>query len=197
MDCLLSTESSPGLELDARTGWPDEFHVLLTEHPRESWMSSGSPMAQFWVQKHAHLKRQSAALLAANTEYRDQRIDATHFGSAIAPHLQAFLAELHGHHQIEDYHYFPAFRQAEPRLNQGFDVLGRDHEKIHAGIMEIVEAINVFITTIRDETRGDADAQRHAADQYIAASELMHRRLDRHLADEEDLIIPVMLQQGH
>jgi hemerythrin-like domain-containing protein len=193
----LTTENAHGLELDKRSGLPEELHVLLKEHPRDSWQSSRSPMAEFWVQKHAYLKRQSDALMAANDQYREERVDAVQFGSAIAPRLQAFLGELHGHHQIEDFHYFPAFRRAEPRLNAGFDVLGRDHEQIHAGIMNIVETINAFITTIRDESTADRDAQRHAADKYIEASELMDRRLARHLADEEDLIIPVMLKEGH
>lgn len=185
------------LELDNRTGLPEELYVLLHEHPRDTWLGARSSMADFWVQKHAHLLRQSAALIAANGEYRQARVTAVQFGSAVAPRLQGFLGELHGHHQIEDHHYFPAFRRAEPRLAPGFDMLGRDHEMVHSGIMEIVEAVNELITTIRDESSANVDAQKRAADRYIAASELMHRRLERHLADEEDLIIPVMLREGH
>ena len=192
----MAKDVAPDLELDQRAGLPAEFHVLLNEHPRDSWAAARSPMADFWVQKHAYLKRQSSALLSANDEYRNDRMTVEQFGTAVAPYLQRFLAELHGHHQIEDYQYFPAFRRAEPRLVAGFDVLEKDHEFIHAGIMEIVEAVNGFIATLREETVS-ADAAKHAADRYIAASEVMHRRLERHLSDEEDLIIPVMLVQGH
>ncbi len=196
---VLATDPAPeiDLELDRRPGLPDEFCILLNEHPRDSWAGSRSAMAAFWVQKHAYLMRQSSALLAANAEFRSGKITAVQFGSGIAPRLQGFLGELHGHHQIEDYNYFPAFRRAEPRLDRGFDMLNRDHETVHGGIMEVVEAINGFITTIRDEATADADAQRRAADIYIEKSEQMHRRLERHLADEEDLIIPVMIKQGH
>ena len=190
-------EPAPELELDKRPGLPSDLHVLLLEHPRDAWQSARSPLADFWVQKHAHIKRQSAALMQANVEFREGRISAVRFGTAIAPPLQGFLGELHGHHQIEDFHYFPAFRRAEPRLDRGFDVLAADHEQLHAGILAIVEAVNTFIATIRDETAADTDAQKIAADAYITASELMHRRLDRHLTDEEDLIIPVMLAHGH
>jgi iron-sulfur cluster repair protein YtfE (RIC family) len=182
--------------IDERTGWPDELRVLLKQYPRDSWPSTRSAMARFWIDKHNYLRHQSAALVAANSEYRNERASATQFGAWVAPRLQGFLAELHGHHQIEDHHYFPAFRTAEPRLTKGFDVLARDHELLHQGIVEIVETINAFIETIRDESDdSNEDAQRVAADRYVAASEAMHNRLGRHLEDEEDLIIPLMIQR--
>lgn len=183
-------------DIDQRTGWPDELRVILKDYPRDSWQDTRSSMARFWIDKHNYLRRQSTALQSANDQYRGgQQPDAGQFGGWIAPRLQGFLAELHGHHQIEDFHYFPAFRSAEPRLAPGFDVLNRDHELIHAGIMQIVEAINAFIKTIQSDSAGDRDAQRRAADRYIDASGVLHRRLERHLADEEDLIIPLMIRQ--
>lgn len=152
-------------------------------------------MARFWIDKHNYLRRQSDALQSANRDYQADKTSPAHFGAWVAPRLQGFLAELHGHHQIEDFHYFPAFRAADPRLEAGFDVLASDHELIHAGIMSVVETVNAFLATVRSDTEGNADAQRHAADKYVRASALLHTRLDRHLADEEDLIIPIMLAQ--
>jgi iron-sulfur cluster repair protein YtfE (RIC family) len=185
-------------DLDQRRGWPDELCVVLKDYPRATWRETRSSMARFWLDKHNYLRRQSDALQSANTDYRAGRAEALQFGSWLAPRLQGFLAELHGHHQIEDFHYFPAFRSAEPRLAAGFDVLNRDHELVHEGIVSIVEAINEFIRTIQPEHAGDTDAQRLAADRYIDASRLLHARLMRHLEDEEDLIIPLMIRgDGH
>jgi iron-sulfur cluster repair protein YtfE (RIC family) len=167
---------------------------VLKEYPRETWAGTRSATARFWIDKHNYLRRQSAALQSANEEYRAERADAAQFGSWLAPRLQGFLAELHGHHQVEDFHYFPAFRSAEPRLVAGFDVLASDHELIHEGIVSIVEAINAFIATLQTGAAADTDAQRRAADRYIEASRLLHGRLERHLEDEEDLIIPLMLR---
>jgi len=153
-------------------------------------------MARFWIDKHNYLRRQSEALQSANDDYRNASdASAAQFGSWIVPRLQGFLGELHGHHQIEDYHYFPAFRSSEPRLGPGFDVLNQDHELIHGGIVGIVEAVNEFIRTLQPELAGNVDAQRQAADRYIEASCELHRRLERHLSDEEDLIIPLMIRQ--
>ena len=182
-------------DIDQRKGWPDELCVVLREHPRDTWRQTRSGMARFWIDKHNYLRRQSAALQSANDEYRAAKSGAAHFGSWVAPRLQGFLAELHGHHQVEDFHYFPAFRSAEPRLASGFDVLDQDHELIHGGIVAVVETINVFIESLHTEAAGKDDFQRQAADRYIEASRRLHRRLERHLADEEDLIIPLMIRQ--
>jgi hemerythrin-like domain-containing protein len=182
-------------DIDQRTGWPDELCVVLNDFPRDSWPKTRSSMARFWIDKHNYLRRQSDALQSANKDYRDERTGASHFAGWIAPRLQGFLAELHGHHQIEDFHYFPAFRSAEPRLTAGFDVLASDHELIHEGIVAIVESINAFLTAVQTASADNHDAQRRAADRYIEASQTLHRRLRRHLADEEDLIIPLMIRQ--
>ena len=183
-------------DIDQRTGWPEELCVVLKEHPRETWPETRSPMARFWIDKHNYIRRQSDALQSANEEYRNDRLEAAQFGAWAAPRLQGFLAELHGHHQVEDFHYFPAFRSAEPRLAAGFDVLARDHELIHEGIVNIVESVNAFFRTIDPEAgAGDKAAQRAAAERYIAASRQLHERLERHLTDEEDLIIPLMIRQ--
>lgn len=185
----------PDSNIDTRTGWPDELRVLLRDHPRDTWAASPSQMVQFWIGKHEYLRRQSTALMQTADEYRADRISSMQFGGWVAPRLQGFLAELHGHHQVEDFHYFPAFRAADPRLNAGFDVLAHDHELLHEGIARIVETVNEFITTLQRAGTGaeDKDAQRFAADRYIEAAALMHRRVHRHLEDEEELIIPLML----
>lgn len=182
-------------DIDQRSGWPDELCVVLNDFPRDTWPSTRSAMARFWIDKHNYLRHQSGALQSANDDYQAQRAAPEQFGSWIAPRLQRFLAELHGHHQIEDFHYFPAFRSAEPRLDAGFDVLASDHHLIEKSIMSIVESVNEFLKTIAPDGSGNADARRVAADRYIESSQLLHQRLGRHLEDEEDLIIPLMIRQ--
>ena len=191
---LPETRDVPGLDIDSRTGWPDELRVLLEKYPRDSWRSRPSPVAQFWLDKHDWFRHQCSALKSAGDDYREGRSDPMTFVTWLAPRLQNFIAHLHGHHQVEDYHYFPAFRAAEQRLAPGFDALAADHELLHGGISDIVATVNAFIEAAR---AGDAtDATRHAGDRYLASSEQMFRRLLRHLNDEEDLIIPVMLDRG-
>ena len=59
------------------------------------------------------------------------------FRKQALPLLDAHLGHLHGHHRLEDQHYFPAMRRAEPRLDKGFDLLAADHERIDASVREL------------------------------------------------------------
>ncbi len=190
MDDVLITD------IDQRTGWPDELKTLLSRYPRDSWRTQGSPVAQFWLDKHDYFRYQCRAMQEAADEYRNERKTAEEFSVWIAPRLQSFLGALHGHHQIEDFHYFPAFRAAEKSLAPGFDALESDHELIHEGISEIVERINGFLIAVREASKEQSEVLRVAADQYFDSSERLFRRLGRHLDDEEDLIIPIMLDRG-
>ena len=114
------------------------------------------------------------------------------FRAAFAPRLEVFLSHLNGHHQIEDYQFFPVFSAAEPRLLKGFEVLEEDHHVIHGVMDQMVDAANAFMRTPAE----DRDKMLYAGDDYATAGERMIRMLARHLGDEEDLIIPLILDRG-
>jgi len=190
------TDTPSIFDLDSRNGWPDELRVLLRQYPRATWTAHGSPLATFWLDKHDFFREQGRRLAAAAQAYREERCSPSDLIAASAPRLQMYLGSLHGHHQIEDYHYFPMFRAADRRLDAGFDALAHDHEGLHRNILDIVEAANELIVAGRDIANAQADRQRHAADRYSVTCEQLVRRLGRHLDDEEDLIIPVMLARG-
>ena len=190
---MTTPEETLTIDIDTRAGWPEELRTLLERYPRDTWRSNGNEMTQFWLDKHDYFRHQAAAMSEMSGRLRDDRVQPAEFAGWLVPRLQAFLGGLHGHHQIEDFHYFPAFREAEKSLAPGFDVLGSDHELMHRAIAEIVEKTNAFIQTLNDESPAGRDAQKRAADRYIETSELAFRRLVRHLSDEEDLIIPIML----
>jgi hemerythrin-like domain-containing protein len=102
------------------------------------------------------------------------------------------LSHLHGHHQIEDYQFFPLFSAAEPRLVRGFEVLERDHEQIHETIGRVVDTANNLLRA----APADLELIRRSADAYAENGDALLRQLDRHLGDEEDLIIPLILDRG-
>ncbi len=153
-------------------------------------------MVHFWLDKHDYFRRQCSTLQSATGDYREQRTTPPDFGVWLAPRLQGFIAHLHGHAQIEDLHYFPAFRAAEQRLATGIDTLAQDHELLHEGIGDIIETVNEFITAISADSTSNLDVQRRLGDRFADTSEILYRRLLRHLDDEEDLIIPLMLDRG-
>ena len=181
------------LDLDTRKGWPPELRLLIDSYPREVWMDHANlgPMARFWLQIHDGFRDLGGSLAAATTEFREGRLSAEEFKPWLAPRLQTMLTHLHGHHQIEDHQFFPLFSAAEPRLVRGFSVLELDHELIHATIVELVGSANAFLQT----GESDRDAVRRAGDRYADANDLLLRKLKRHLEDEEDLIIPLILDR--
>lgn len=182
------------LSLAERDGWPAELRNLIERYPREVWPGHKNlgQMAQFWLSRHAMFRELAAGIEDAAARYRDGKIPAEQFAQYFAPRLQFFLEQLHTHHQIEDFHYFPIFRKAEEKLVRGFDVLENDHAVLHHDIDTTVTAANDFLRTLG----GDGDALKRTAEGYAAASTILFKGLKRHLDDEEDLIVPLILDRG-
>jgi hypothetical protein len=152
-----------------------------------------TPLARFWIDKHNDFRGQCSTLQTASGSFRERPDDPEAFASQVVSRTHFLVSLLHGHHQVEDIHYFPAFRAADARLGPGFDVLASDHELLHESSLSIIETLNAFRRTLGEDGSGAIDDQRRAADSYIEASDLLCRRIVRHLDDEEDLVIPLML----
>jgi hemerythrin-like domain-containing protein len=182
------------LDLNSRSGLPDDLRFLLERYPREQWMTHANlgQMAQFWLQRHKMFRELGGALHDATHRFREGAIPAPEFQQWFAPRLQFFLQQLNEHHHIEDFHYFPIFRAAEVRLLTGFEVLEKDHEILHAGIMQSVESANEFLKNLQ----ADKDRLRSAADAYADVNDRLLKQMLRHLDDEEDLIVPLILDRS-
>jgi hypothetical protein len=181
------------LALDTRAGWPSDLRLLADRYPREVWTGHANlgQMARFWLQRHDMFREIGAALTQASAAFREGTATAEDFRAWFPPRLQFFLQQLHAHHQVEDLHYFPVFQAAEGRLARGFDVLEADHRVIHEAIEGAIGTANAFIAA-----PPEPDALRRAGDAYAAAGDALLGKLTRHLTDEEDLIIPLVLDRG-
>lgn len=182
------------LDLDTRSGLPDDLRFLLERYPREQWTGHANlgQMAQFWLQRHDMFRELGCALNDATHKFREGTLLPPEFQQWFAPRLQFFLQQLNEHHNVEDFHYFPIFRAAEAQLRTGFEVLEKDHEILHAGIMQSVESANEFLTSLQS----DQDRLRTAADGYADVNDRLLRQMLRHLNDEEELIIPLILDRS-
>ena len=182
------------LALSSRRGWPTELRALLTRYPREQWAGHANvgEMARFWLSRHAMFRELAAAIQTVETQFRAGTLPAADFPRQLVPRLQFLLSQLDAHHQIEDLHYFPIFRAAEARLVRGFDVLEADHHAIHADMAATADTANALLRALA----GDADALRRCGDDYVTASGALLKGLVRHLDDEEDLIVPLILDRG-
>jgi iron-sulfur cluster repair protein YtfE (RIC family) len=189
-----SSAERDALSLASREGWPDDLCVLLARYPREQWQGHANlgEMARFWLSRHAMFRELADMIRTIETEFREGRLPPAEFPRAFVPRLQFLLEQLNAHHQIEDYHFFPIFRAADERLARGFDVLESDHHAIHASMDRVAETANALLRALS----GDANALRNRGDAYADASGTLLKGLTRHLDDEEDLIVPLILDRG-
>lgn len=140
------------MSLDTRRGLPDDLKVLVARYPRDIWTGHANlgEMAKFWLARHSMFRDLGASLNEASDRFREDEVGAREFASFFAPRLQFFLQQLHGHHHVEDDHYFPIFRRAENRLTRGFEILERDHDAIAVCIENSVTAANAFLNRSMD-----------------------------------------------
>ncbi len=182
--------SSDALEI--RAGLPEALRVLLSTHPRDSW--KGHPdfhgLVSFWLERHM-MFRQLLEHMARETEaFLDGNRDAQGYAQGVARYGGLFVNQLHGHHQIEDHHYFPLLRQKDARIERGFDLLDADHHALDGILNRFVEQAN---GAIQGATGPDPKVAAGVMRDGLADLE---RLIGRHLEDEEDLIVPVILIHG-
>lgn len=182
------------LDLESRSGWPDDLRLLFDRYPRSAWPDHVNlgEMARFWLRIHDHFRHVGGELRGAATELREGRLTSDQYRAVYPRHLSQFLGGLEGHHTIEDYQFFPLFAAAEPRLARGFEVLETDHHSIHAAMTATFESAEALLRTFDQ----DRDTVLRAAERHTDDSDRLLSLLTRHLDDEEDLIIPLILDRG-
>ena len=188
-----SSADADALALARRNGWPDDMRHLIARYPREQWRDHTNlgEMARFWLSRHDMFRELARMVEETAGQFRAGTLLPEAFAQALVPRLQFLLSQLSVHHQIEDLHYFPLLRAADDRLARGFDVLENDHHAIHADMAATAETANALLRALTQ-----ADALQCCGDDYAAASGALLAGLKRHLDDEEDLIVPLILERG-
>ena len=176
---------------DRHGGWSKQLSFLLEKHPRATWPTRHSTTVEFWLGVHERLRRDCAGLETAGDYSRSV---PARLAIVAAPRLHGLVAATHGHHQIEDFQYFPAFRRTEPRLTRGFDLLERDHADLRTAIDAALAALAELHAAAERST--SPPTLQLAADRYVSAAATLCRALRKHLDDEEDLVVPLLLEHG-
>lgn len=179
------------LDLAARSGLPDALRVLAERYPRPGWEAHPefNALTRFWLDRHLMFRRLQDMLVTETQGALDRKADPRRSAASISRLAGLYLNELEGHHRIEDGHYFPLLRAQDPRLVAGFDLLDADHHALHEGLETLAARANA---ALRGLAAKPADLTPSGA--LLTDLERFGRLLDRHLTDEEELIVPVILE---
>ena len=180
-------------DLKTRDGLPDALRELLRRHPREGWRQHPEfgPLTDFWLHKHLGFRRVLGTLRTEARTALDGGLAAPDYARRLSRLGGAFLQELHGHHSIEDMHYFPKMMALVPSLERAFDILDADHHVLHEELDAFAEGANAVLRA----ASADRD-WRDPLGRFETRLAGMERFLDRHLTDEEEVVVPVMLEVG-
>jgi iron-sulfur cluster repair protein YtfE (RIC family) len=172
------------------------LRFLARRHPRAGWAARAGlgAVARFWLARHQAFRELDEIIRSGSQAALDQGHYPARLRSWLGRHLQALLWQLEEHHQVEDQHYVPVFRRSEPRLAPGFEVLERDHEALHETLAVIALRANAVLTHGNDDRA--AFAFRGNLERFLDAHRELGQGLLRHLDDEEDLVIPLLLERG-
>ena len=178
-------KKDPLLALDRRDGLPDALRVLARAYPRANWDAHGNfgEMIRFWMERHTMFRQLTEILRNDAQALVDRRMDFERYAPRLSHYAGTLLNQLHGHHQIEDQHYFPQLITLDARLEKGFELLETDHEAMDGLLHGMAESANAVL-------------QGGEIGPFLDRLNGFTTLLDRHLTDEEEIVVPVVLETG-
>lgn len=173
------------LGLAQRDGLPDALRVLAEAYPRAVWAQHANfgEMICFWMQRHAMFRDLTTLLQQDAEAVLSQRLDREVYDQRLAHYGGTLLTELHSHHHIEDSHYFPRLIELDARLERGFALLEADHAALDGLLQDMAEHANAVLAG------GEVGA-------FKTRLSAFQKLLNRHLTDEEEIVVPVVLRTG-
>lgn len=186
------------MTLGIRKGMPQDLLFLTEKHPRDSWRAHHglAGTGEIWLANHDHFRDLTGRIAAGLNALRETGETTYDSGPALQRKIQTLLTGLDGHHRIEDHHYFPIFQQVEPRLIRCFEILDADHHMIHDAIDELAAATTDSLRRLGSSEGVMTSDQRHAVDDLARVVARVNPILRQHLADEEDIVIPLILERA-
>ncbi|UWQ14920.1 hemerythrin domain-containing protein [Aliiroseovarius sp. M344] len=170
---------------------PEDMRLLLRDYPRDAWPDhpNFAVSIQNWMGAHI-MFGQLAELVRANAEgYLDKQIAPDDHARRLSQYGNLLVQNLHGHHHWEDRSFFPELSSADTRFDKGLDTLEADHIELDDLLDRFTRQANRVVTlTQLDETQAYEEA--YAVRDMTS---VLQGFLSRHLTDEEDLVVPILL----
>lgn len=170
---------------------PHEMQSLLRQYPRENWDAHPGfhEKTKHWLGAHRMFRKLSHTVRTDAEEFLDRNQDSAVFADRLGYFGNALVGNLHGHHAWEDHEYFPELSAADPRFDAGLDILEKDHAELDQVLDDFTRTANRTIKLVQldEQAAFDEAGKLHDVSQAIEAF------LKRHLSDEEELAVPIIL----
>lgn len=184
-------DDSAELKLQTRTGLPEELRILLKTCPRDEWRGHANfdGLTEFWLERHRGFRELVSHILGETESVLKDELDTPTFATRLYRHGSLFVGQLHEHHNVEDVHYFPLLLQFDRRLARGFEILDRDHVVLDGELHRFTENTNTVLRALQADS-----LEKAALSRYRDGISTLDGLLDRHLLDEEEIVIPTILE---
>ena len=170
---------------------PSEMQALLRTYPRDSWDAHPGfrDKTKQWLNAHRMFRQLSEAVRTDTERFLDRDQDGGVFASRLSRYGNALVGNLHGHHGWEDRVYFPELSEADARFDRGLEILETDHADLDVVLDDFTRTANrvLKLQHLDEAAAYDEAGQLH---QVAGAIEAF---LQRHLIDEEELAVPIIL----
>lgn len=170
---------------------PREMQILLDEYPRDSWEAHPGfkEKTRHWLSAHRMFRRLAELVRTDAERYLDKNLSPEDYAGRLSYYGNALVGNLHGHHGWEDRSYFPELSAANPRFDAGLEVLEKDHADLDLILDQYTRTANRAIKLIHlDESQA-----RSEVGTLYDMSQAIEAFLKRHLSDEEELAVPIIL----
>lgn len=195
----MNTETAMLLDYDApenhvqkRSTLPEKVQQTLLESTRTDWESHPRfhGKAAFFVNIHRNLLDGASQLSGALEQLLDVpegELQDVVVQMNLLPFSRNLIGFAHHHHEIEDHGYFPQFALLYPQLDHGLKLLDGDHKVLDAALDETQLALDGL---------ADKSVSRDSLADLHKGSLALNKILNRHIWDEEEVIIPIFLRHG-
>ena len=170
---------------------PDEMRILLAQYPREAWEAHPGfkEKTKHWLGAHQMFRRVAERIRLDTEAVMDRDIALGDFIGRLSYFGGNLVSNLHGHHGWEDHSYFPELSAADPRFDEGLEVLESDHAELDKVLDDFTRQANRVIQLATLDER----QARNEVGKVHQQSEVIEAFLKRHLSDEEELAVPIIL----
>ncbi|MBO6920079.1 MAG: hemerythrin domain-containing protein [Rhizobiaceae bacterium] len=173
----------------------DELRILLDQYPREAW--EGHPnfkdLTRQWMRAHDMFRHLSSTVRRNTEQFLDRAKSEDDYARRLSHYGSRLVGYLHGHHSWEDYEFFPELSRTDSRFDRGLEILEQDHVVLDDVLNNFTDDAHELLQIVQQQNSGYRDKLQDIAGKLLYWSNNIEMLLDRHLADEEDLIVPIVI----